>query len=76
MKLYIASASCDWGFIYRDRSIKASSFATAFQRAGKLAQKEARKRPKEIAVKVRLVGTESRISNLAAQATNEYATQN
>ena len=65
MNIYIATATCDWGHIFQDRNIKASSFGTAFQRAGKLAQKEARRRPKEIAVKVRLVGSEQRITKLA-----------
>jgi hypothetical protein len=65
MNHYIASATCDWGHIFSDRNIKASSFGTAFQRAGKLAQKEARRRPKEISVKVRLVGSEARITKLA-----------
>ena len=65
MNIYIASATCDWGHIFQDRNIKASSFGTAFQRAGRLAQKEARRRPKEISVKVRLIGSEARITNLA-----------
>jgi hypothetical protein len=65
MNLYLANASCDWGHIFSDRSIKASSFATAFQRAGKIAHKEARRRPKEIALRVRLVGSEKRITQLA-----------
>jgi hypothetical protein len=68
MNVYIASATCDWGHIFQDRSIKASSFGTAFQRAGKLAQKEARRRPKEISVKVRLVGSEQHITKLAEEA--------
>jgi hypothetical protein len=65
MNLYTVAATCDWGHILSDRNIKASSFGTAFQRAGKLAQKEARRRPKEVSVNVRLVGSEARITKLA-----------
>lgn len=57
MKLYTASASCDWGHIFSGEQVKASSFKTAIGRAGHMAQMRARKRPKQISVTVRLVGT-------------------
>ena len=58
MKVYSANASCDWGHIFEKRQVKASSFGTAFSRAGKMAHKEARKRPKQITITVSLLGKE------------------
>jgi hypothetical protein len=57
MKLFVANATCDWGIIYNDVQIKASSFGVAFRRAGGMAYKKARRRPKEISIKVRYVGS-------------------
>ena len=57
MKLYIASATSDWGFIYQDEKIKATSFHTAFGRAAYRAEHKVRRRPKEMSIKLRLVGT-------------------
>lgn len=68
MNLYIAKASCDWGGIFEGRQVKASSFGTAIARAGKLAYKEARRRPKQITVSLQFVGNEKRIALKAQEA--------
>jgi hypothetical protein len=57
MKLYTATATSDWGFIYQDEQIKATSFHTAFGRAAYRAEHKVRRRPKEMSIKLRLVGT-------------------
>lgn len=57
MKQYNATASCDWGNIYENEQIKAGKFSTAFNRAGYMAQTRARRRPKQITITLRLVGT-------------------
>lgn len=57
MKIYTATASCDWGGIFTEQRIEASSFGTAFARAGKLAAKMARKRPRRISIGLVLIGT-------------------
>jgi len=56
MKLYNASASSDWGVIYQNEQVKASSFKVAFGRAGHLAQLRCRRRPKELSIRLRYVG--------------------
>lgn len=61
MKLYVANASCDWGQIYQGKMIDASSFGVAFRRAGGYAQRDARKRPKQISITVRYVGDKSKL---------------
>jgi len=50
MKNYVANASSDWGNVYHNEVIKASQWSTAFNRAGHLAQRRARKRPKQITI--------------------------
>lgn len=55
MRTYIARATSDWGFIYVDERIEASSFRTAFGRAAKKAKDECRKRPKQITITLRSV---------------------
>jgi len=56
MKLYLAKASCDWGYIYDKEKVKASSWRVAFARAGGLAKKQARRQPRQISISIRLVG--------------------
>lgn len=55
MKVFLATANCDWGHIYTNERIEASSWHTAFNRAGKLAKKSARRRPKTISISLRAV---------------------
>jgi hypothetical protein len=57
MKKYLANASSDWGHIFTMQEVKASSFKVAFSRAGHLAQTRCRRRPKQITISIRLVGT-------------------
>jgi hypothetical protein len=57
MKKYLANASSDWGHIFTCEEVKASSFGVAFRRAGHLAQTRCRRRPKQITISIRLVGT-------------------
>lgn len=57
MKIYTATASCDWGHIFTDERIEATTFGTAFARAGKLAAKRARRRPRRIHIGLVLIGT-------------------
>lgn len=57
MKQYVATAGSDWGYIYSNEVIKAGKWSTAFNRAGHLAQVRARRRPKQINISLRLVGT-------------------
>lgn len=67
MNIYTARATCDWGGIFEGKPIKASTFGTAFARAGKMAYKEARRRPKSITVTLHFVGSEKRIEAMAAE---------
>lgn len=55
MRTFIARATSDWGFIYDDRRVEASSFHTAFARAAKMAKQESRKRPKQLTITLRAV---------------------
>jgi len=57
MKKYLANATSDWGHIFTGEQVKASSFAVAFRRAGGFAQRKCRRRPKQITISIRLVGT-------------------
>jgi hypothetical protein len=57
MKLYTASASCDWGTIYSNEQVKGTKWNVAFNRAAYLAQQRARRRPRQISITLRLVGT-------------------
>ena len=52
MKYYTATASCDWGYIYSGEKIAATSWRTAFARAGKLAHERARRRPGMISIRL------------------------
>lgn len=67
MKIYTASATCDWGTIFTDERIKASGWRPAFARAAQLAKERARKRPREISIKLRLIGG----ANTASELTSE-----
>lgn len=53
MKTYLARAWCDWGNIYENERIQASSFQVAFRRAAILAKTRARRRPREISINVK-----------------------
>ncbi len=67
MNIYTARATSDWGIVYDGRQVKASTFGTAFSRAGKMAYKEARRRPKMLSVTVSFVGSEKRLEAKAAE---------
>lgn len=67
MNHYTARATCDWGGIFENRSVKASSFGTAFARAGKMAYKEARRRPKMLSVTLSFVDSEKHLQAKAEQ---------
>lgn len=56
MNYFIATASCDWGGIFYDRRIEASSFGSAVAKAGRMAHKEARKSPKLLVLRVTKLG--------------------
>lgn len=71
MKHYIASATCDWGEIYRDEQVKASSFAVAFSRAGRIAQSRARRRPKMISIRLTYVTSDARLAARAQETAPE-----
>lgn len=58
MKIYSATATSDWGYIFADERIKASSFATAIARAARLAKQRGKKRPKQITIKCIFVGND------------------
>lgn len=59
MNLYIATASSDWGGIFYDKQIHASSLTAAAARAARFAKELGRKRPKQIVLKVTYAGTVS-----------------
>ena len=63
MKIFLASAGSDWGGIFMDERIKASSFPTAFNRAAKLAKIRGRKRPKQMTITLRNLGEEHEKAN-------------
>jgi len=69
MKLYLATANCDWGVIYTNEEIKASQWQTAFNRAGYLAKVRARRKPKEIGIRIRFVSTIKKFGGLPADET-------
>lgn len=56
MNLYHVSANCDWGNITDRASVEASSFKSAFGKAGRMAQRMARKSPKWISIKIEKIG--------------------
>ena len=62
MKHFLASAYNDWGTVYADEVIKASSFRTAMGRAAQLAKEKSRKNHvKELSIKLKHIGTEKKI---------------
>lgn len=67
MNIYTAKATCDWGSVFDGRQVKASSFGTAVARAGKMAYKEARRKPKMLSVTVSFVGSEKHLTAKAMQ---------
>lgn len=67
MNIYIARATCDWGGIFEGKQVKATTFGTAFSRAGKMAYKEARRRPKQLTVSLTFVGNEKRLQAKAEE---------
>lgn len=67
MNYYTARATSDWGSVFDSRQVKASSFGTAIARAGKMAYKESRKRPKMLSITVSFVGSEKRLQDKAEQ---------
>ena len=56
MKLYLANANCDWGIVYSNQRVEASNWHTAFRRAGAIAVRMARHRPKQISISLKFVG--------------------
>ena len=56
MNMYKVKADCDWGLITDRATIEATSFGVAFGRAGKMAYRLARRRPKYMIVRVDLIG--------------------
>lgn len=67
MNLYLANANSDWGNVFREEQIKASSWGVAFRRAGGLAAKRVRRRPRHLSVSLQFVGSESKIKENAPQ---------
>lgn len=49
-------ADCDWGNITDRASVEATSFGVAFGRAGRVAKRLARKRPKWIIIRLEYIG--------------------
>jgi len=66
MKKYLANATSDWGHIFTGEEVRASSFKVAFSRAGHLAQSRCRRRPKQITISIRLVGTIRKADDLSS----------
>lgn len=56
MNVYQVRADCDWGNITDRATVEATTFHTAFHRAGKMAVRLARKRPKWIMIRVEKIG--------------------
>lgn len=56
MNLYKVKADCDWGLITDRATIEATSFGVAFGRAGKMAYRLARRRPKYITLRLDFIG--------------------
>ena len=57
MKRYIVQCNTDWGYAYSNKEVSASNWGSAFAKAGRIAKYHFRKRPKEVAIRIRLVGT-------------------
>lgn len=50
--VWVATATSDWGAIFYDRKIEASTFGAAIAKAGRAAHAECRRRPRQISVRV------------------------
>lgn len=61
MKVYKVHASCDWGLITDRATVEATSFGVAFGRAGKMAYRLARRRPKFMSIRIDYLGQKGKI---------------